>query len=81
MDGNDYICGDDGCGGICGSCGIGEKCVMDCFWCIVDCSDEINNFVGIVCDDENVKIFNDVCVVNVNNEIGCFGTSCLCVGL
>jgi len=44
----DLVCGDDGCGGTCGTCEVGKKCAddqMTCEDCTADCTD-------LVCGDD-----------------------------
>jgi formylglycine-generating enzyme required for sulfatase activity len=64
---SDKVCGEDGCGGSCGDCGEGEKCVGGQCEVLPECEE------GESCDDGDPCTDDDLCM-----ELTCRGTPKVC---
>ncbi len=74
------VCGDDGCGGSCGSCGGGLVC-SDTFMCVAEASPEVCN--GL--DDDNNNLIDDSLIppaeaCETSNAYGTCGGTWQCGG-
>ncbi|MEC8023958.1 MAG: lamin tail domain-containing protein [Myxococcota bacterium] len=72
-------CGDDGCGGSCGTCDSGEQCTQDGQCDIVTCSNDTSCPAGSQCDlASGICVCAPQCTGKTCGDDGCGGTCGVC---